>query len=203
MKFKVMIVLFVGVIALCGCGKEEAPNETPKEEVSHITDKHYAVLDSTKMYEDLDNSETLAAIELLDSYWDELSAEDQEKYASRKEELEKSRSEYYASLMEQRELEKQIEENKTQLKFQVETELDGYTLNSVDILTSTADNSPIISIQVNPGILKENATFEFLNNFCDGILNKISSLADEIWIDFVDSNYQLIASYSDGNLELR
>ncbi len=198
-----MIVLFVGVIALCGCGKGEVPNEKPKEEVSHIDEEHYAVLDSGKRYEELDGSERLAAIELLDSYWDELSEDDRERYASRKEELETGRSEYYALLTEQRDLQKQIEENKTKLKAQVEAELAGRTLNSVDILTSTTDNSPIISIQVNPGILKENATFEFLNNFCNEILNNISGLADEIWIDFVDSNYQLIASYSNGNLELR
>lgn len=84
MKKLLNILLILGVsIILVGCVGNKVENEQVQSE-SKISDRHIKVLEATTTYEEMTQSERIAALEVVEDYWDELSTEQQEKYSERK-----------------------------------------------------------------------------------------------------------------------
>lgn len=106
LNFLSIIVL---AIALVGCGGEKVKEEQPKQETK-VADRHIEVLEATTTYEEMTPRERAAAVEIIDNYWNELSAEQQEEYSERKEFILKTKDEAVAKWAVEKDAEKVNEE---------------------------------------------------------------------------------------------
>lgn len=194
MKKLLNILLILGVsIILVGCVGNKVENEQVQSE-SKISDRHIKVLEATTTYEEMTQSERIAALEVVEDYWDELSTEQQEKYSERKDFILRTKDEAVSKWAAEKETEKTTEEvssdntiNTTNITANVKSLKFGELLD-----VSTNDNLLIIKAKISPSYSNKSTINQNGYNVADIILNQGGDLFDEI-------KYWAVADMTDGS----
>lgn len=146
---KLLSLLLCGmiVVGLVGCSKPKNEVEDAEEtNVSKIKEEHIAVLESAETYEEMDSSERTRAVEVIEDYWEELSEEEQLKYAERKEFILKTKDEAVAKWNEEKKTQMDSEYGHIKVAEDIELAQEEVKTEIINLLNETSFGQCEVSI---------------------------------------------------------
>lgn len=193
-----VLLIIVLAITLAGCGGNKVEEEQPQQETK-VADRHIEVLEATTTYEEMTPSERAAAVEIIDNYWNELSAEQQEEYSERKEFILKTKDEAVAKWAAEKEAEKVNEEASVDNTITSTAKVSSLKFGELLDVT-TNDGILIIKAKISPSYSNKATINQNGFNVEDIILNQGGDSFNEIqyWAvaDMVDGSESKVISFT-------
>ena len=221
-KYKILIGIFIiifGIVYIYTEPFEDSRLKKIRENIARETeakqkdlkDKYIEILESNKTYEEMTSTERTAALEIVGEYWDKLLDKDeQEKYLSRKEFIEKSKDEAVAKWKLEADEERAKENNKINSEEvdykkeninEIEKKSDISSLKFGKLLNTTINgNTLIIKAKISPSYSNTATINQNGHNVEDIILNQGGDSFDEIqyWAvsDMTDGSESKVISFT-------